>query len=203
MSSEYQNLIQRIEELEKDKMQLVKYTGSLNDLNMNGNFAGGPCIDYPSLAGNGWGYIVNLKTSDTETFQVYADKAKSIVFFRFKKSGTWGKWQRTGDIEVTTGTEYETGRIIDNKKEYAKRISFGNLPNATVKSVSTGLSSSQINLIKVEGITSSGYPLPFVSTSSAYSIQMYCHGSGVEIKTSTDLSNQTAIVTIYYIKNNE
>ena len=107
------------------------------------------------------------------------------------------------NLEITTGTEYETGRIIDNKKEYAKRISFGNLPNATVKSVSTGLSSSQINLIKVEGITSSGYPLPFVSTSSAYSIQMYCHGSGVEIKTSTDLSNQTAIVTIYYIKNNE
>lgn len=91
------------------------------------------------------------------------------------------------------------GRIIDGKKEYGKRIKFGTLPNATSKKVQTGLSS--VTLTKIEGMTSSGYSLPFVNTAQEYSIQLYCYTSGIEIKTLRDYSNQTAVVTVYYTKN--
>lgn len=47
-------------------------------------------------------------------------------------------------IEITTGVEFETGRIIDGKKEYGKRINLGTMPNATNTTYSTGISSSYL-----------------------------------------------------------
>lgn len=100
---------------------------------------------------------------------------------------------------IAIGVEFETGRIINGKKEFGKMINCGNLPNATSKVVETGLLG--IKITKIEGVTSKGYPLPFINFAQNYSIQIYCYGSGIEIKTATDYSKQTAVITLYYTKN--
>ena len=52
-------------------------------------------------------------------------------------------------LNITTGTEYETGRIIDGKKEYAKRFAAVTLPSSAAnKIIQTGL--NNINFIKLE-----------------------------------------------------
>ena len=51
-------------------------------------------------------------------------------------------------LNITTGTEYETGRIIDGKKEYAKRINCGKGPNNETIQVETGL--TNVEYTKIE-----------------------------------------------------
>ena len=46
---------------------------------------------------------------------------------------------------ITNGEPVKTGRKVDGKDEYVKRrINFGNLPNASIKEVTTGLDLSKI-----------------------------------------------------------
>lgn len=42
-------------------------------------------------------------------------------------------------INITTGTEYETGRIIDSKTEYAIRIDCGTLLSSATKTIQTSI----------------------------------------------------------------
>lgn len=209
MSSEYKNLIERVEELEeleKGKVNKCKIINSIDANTINDtqiNYCN-ECTNLPRNNTNG--YLITIKYTDSYLVQKFIRRADKKEYMRFKENNVWTSWQRVGDIEITTGTEYLTGRVIDGKREYAKMIDCGNLPNAGVKSIQTGIPSlSAIKLIKMEGITSNGYPLPFIAIPSlaTYSIQMYCYGSGIEIKTATDYSNQTATVTLYYTKNNE
>ena len=111
--------------------------------------------------------------------------------------------QRTN---ITTGQEYETGRIIDGKKEYGKRINCGAGPNNNIKTVSHGL--TNVIFTKIEGIAQSGetaFPVnntrPMSGTDSA-SIGVYLSsGSTIAIVSKTDRSNYTVYVDLYYIKN--
>ena len=87
---------------------------------------------------------------------------------RAKSRGVWSPWQSLTQ-KITTGKEFETGRIIDGKIEYGKRIDCGNLPNNSVKMVAHGLSNvtftRQIEGIAVSGTTTSNttlLPLPYV-----------------------------------------
>lgn len=59
--------------------------------------------------------------------------------------------QRTN---ITTGQEFKTGKTIDGKEEYAKRINCGAGPNNGTRSVATGL--SNVTYIKAEGIVTNG-----------------------------------------------
>lgn len=201
--SEYQNLIQRIEELEKQKINKCKLINEVdvNTISDTQVVYCNLCTNLPRNNTNG--YLITIKYTDSYLVQKFIRRADKKEYTRFKENGTWTEWQRVGDIEVKTGQEFATLFTRNGKRVYGKEIDCGNLPNATVKNIPTGLIANDVTIRKVEGITSRGYPLPFPTVPSSTQIQVYCFGSYIEIKTGYDYSSQTATVTIYYTKNNE
>ena len=57
-------------------------------------------------------------------------------------------------INITTGEEFETGRMFYDKKEYGKRINCGECPNTQIKEVSTGL--RNVYYLSLEGMATNG-----------------------------------------------
>lgn len=108
-------------------------------------------------------------------------------------------------LNITTGTEYETGRIIDGKKEYGKRINCGKLPNAQAKYVQTGL--ENITLTRaIDGVmlsSNSQRGLPAPSVTAVNTIMVYLNGTGtaLTINTQFDWSSYSAHVELFYTKN--
>jgi hypothetical protein len=108
-------------------------------------------------------------------------------------------------LNITTGIEYETGRIIDGKKEYAKRINCGNLPNAEAKYVQTGL--QNITLTRaIDGVmlsSNSQRGLPAPNITSGNTIMVYLNGTGTALTFNTQFnwSSYTAYVELFYTKN--
>lgn len=130
----------------------------------------------------------------------------SEVYTRGGHSGNWSEWKATSQ-NITTGTEFETGRIIDGKKEYAKRIDIGALPNATSKTVSHGLNLSNIKFTaSPTGVASqsSGYtiPIPSISTSAqSWNVALLVEPTTIKITTVQDYSAYTGNVELKYTKN--
>lgn len=126
------------------------------------------------------------------------------ILYRTKNNNVWSQWQCLTQ-NITTGTEYETGRLIDGKKEYGKRINCGNLPNAQAKYVQTGL--ENITLTRaIDGVmlnSGSQRGLPAPSVTSANTIMVYLNGTGttLTINTQFNWSSYTAYVELFYVKN--
>jgi len=154
---------------------------------------------------NGYCVTMAYNPNRSNKKQIYYVQSNSnLVFERTCNSGVWTEWiskQQT----ITTGTEYETGRIIDGKKEYGKRINCGNLPNAEVKYVQTGL--QNITLTKsIDGVmlnVNSQRGLPAPSITSTNTIMIYLNGTGtaLTINTQFNWSSYTAYVELFYTKN--
>ena len=110
-------------------------------------------------------------------------------------------------INITTdGTECETGRIIDGKKEYVKRFTAVDLPSSAGNiTVQTGL--DNINFIKLEGAImkkdgSDSSNLPWLYTGQAEVYHYYSNTTkNITIRTTGDASNRQVVETIYYTKN--
>lgn len=106
---------------------------------------------------------------------------------------------------ITTGTEFETGRVIDGKKEYAKRIDCGAMPNAAEKRVSHGIT-NVYQYTKIEGIAKYGdtiLPLPYIDVATpSRSIGIYLpNATQIYMYSGYNWSSFTGYVTIYYTKN--
>ena len=106
--------------------------------------------------------------------------------------------------KITVGQEYETGRIINGKKEYAKMFQIEALSNAAGNTtIATEL--SNITPIKLEGIIKGATlvsNLPFVYTGQN-SVYHYCSASGnsITIRVTGDMSMYSATEILYYTKN--
>lgn len=104
---------------------------------------------------------------------------------------------------IVTGQEVATNEYIDGKQVFVKRINCGNLPNATGKLVSTGL--TNVTYTDIKGIATKGdtlFKLPYISPNALNaSISLYISGNAIEIDTGIDRSAFTGEVTIYYTKN--
>lgn len=164
-----------------------------------------------------WGCVV-VQNDGSWIFQTaYAtyDVDNSRIAHRGYINGAWTEWhyaEKKNLLNMTTGgTHVKAGYKIDNKDVYVKRINLGTLPNKTTKTVSTGLSTTNIDIQKVEGIaggsTSTGYfyiTLPdvnpntlsyatritFTSTNNIYNIVVDCTG--------IDRSNYTGHLDVYF-----
>ena len=129
----------------------------------------------------GYGSYLNCPVPDNTTFviNVYTTKAVAddstwifqeltrlngtVVAKRGKMNANdWYPWQKTNLVtNITNGVEFETGRIIDGKKEYGKIINVGNLPNASTKEIA--FSVSGISNIRYSGQARAGtYIMNFV-----------------------------------------
>ncbi|MBO5142690.1 MAG: hypothetical protein J6C46_06785 [Clostridia bacterium] len=155
---------------------------------------------------NGWIFQTAYATYDVDN---------SRIAHRGYINGAWTEWHYAEKKNllnmITGGTHFKAGYKIDNKDVYVKRINLGNLPNKTAKTVSTGLSTTNIDIQKAEGLaggsTSAGYfyiTLPdvnpnnlayatritFTSTNNIYNIVVDCTG--------IDRSNYTGHVDVYF-----
>ena len=109
-------------------------------------------------------------------------------------------------ITVTDGIEFETGRIINGKREYCTRLNLGPLPNATAIDYQTGLNSSYVvTNYHLYGLGSDTrcFSLPFFNLSDpSYHVLGYVKGgpSVVCTKSNYDVSSYNLIVEISYTK---
>lgn len=106
--------------------------------------------------------------------------------------------------KITVGQEYETGRTINGKKEYARMFEVEALTSIAGNTViATEL--TNITPIRLEGYIKSATlvsSLPFIYTGQN-SVYHYCNASGnsITIRTTGDMSMYSAIETLYYTKN--
>nr|DAH86691.1 MAG TPA: tail collar domain [Caudoviricetes sp.] len=103
---------------------------------------------------------------------------------------------------IVIGQEFETGRVIDGKKEFGKKISIGSLPNAARKIVETGL--TDVKVTKLYGMARDStlqIPLPFVYPELPSCIGLMYVNGNIYINTGSDRTGLTGEITIYYTKN--
>ena len=116
---------------------------------------------------------------------------------------------RKGIINITTDVEFETGRIIDGKKEYGKRKSVSKLPNSANNVViDFGILNSAVTITRgpegyIEGERDiSNIPYSYTGQPDVYHyISKATTNVTVTIRVTGDMSTFSATETIYYTKN--
>lgn len=124
------------------------------------------------------------------------------IRYRSEFAGVWEDWQCLTQ-NITTGTEFETGRIIDDKKEYGIIVDCGSLPNNTSKSKSLPITLSQVNITKIETLCKSGSGViqNFEFYSGFNGLYLSTSQNVVTFATKADGSAYNLLVTLYYTKN--
>lgn len=110
---------------------------------------------------------------------------------------------------TTDGNPVKTGRIIDNKEEYVKRIDFGALSNNASKEVSSGLVYLDIKIIEINAValndSGSFFILPYIGgfdNNGSIILQLISSNNSIRITTNTDRSNVNGYINIYFTYNN-
>lgn len=103
---------------------------------------------------------------------------------------------------MVLGEEYRTTERHQGAVVYTKCVDFGALPAASSKSVSIGVTSSQIVSISFSFCNSSYFGMfPFLSASGAVNARYHVNSSGYcVVNTFSDVSSYTGKVEIKYIK---
>lgn len=152
---------------------------------------------------------ISLGQTQIQTIQFEAgDKTEYEEYIEPKvyvksENGKYLVFKEDRTINVISETEFETGRIINGKKEYGKRIEGGVLPSsAGNKNIPTGL--SNINFIRMEGIITSSdicSTVPFTYTGQPNIYHYFSPTSNaITIRVSDNASKYSIIETIYYTK---
>lgn len=111
-------------------------------------------------------------------------------------------------INVTTGIEHETGRIIDGKEEYGKRINISYL-EAGYKKIPHGIT-GWTRITKLEGIfynensnTTFTIPRSYPSDNARDGIDLSVGSNDIQLTCGTNYTGTTfiGVITIYYTKN--
>ena len=108
-----------------------------------------------------------------------------------------------GDIYSTTETKI--GTWINNKPIYRKVINTGTMPNATTKSVATGIANLK-NIITLKGVaynstSGASIPLPYSSVTASQTLMVYFSGGNINFLTQYNYSAYTqSHIVIEYTK---
>lgn len=106
-------------------------------------------------------------------------------------------------LNITTGVEFETRRIIDGKKEYGKRINCGNMPDSNTIKVNTGLSNvayQDFKGIVIDATSDYSYKMDTKKIND-YSILLQLLGNQINITTyRSSYSACVGYVEVYYLK---
>lgn len=109
----------------------------------------------------------------------------------------------SASVDYST-TEQSTGqKWIDGKDIYVKTYEIAALPNNTTARTPSGLTNLD-KVVKIEGMSygnGTHNPLPFVSTSTQYSIECWVDDSAnIVLTSSANYSTYSGVVTLYYTK---
>ena len=108
-------------------------------------------------------------------------------------------------LDVYSTTEQRIGTWIDGKPIYRKVVYYGNLPNATAKSVAHNISNLK-QVITINGCCFDGnnayYTLPLVyrGSDSSFNVQTNVNPTDIRMASSQDRSSFTAYIIIEYTK---
>lgn len=144
------------------------------------------------------GYLTTIVMSSNFTVQKAINGSNGDNYQRIKVSGQWQPWIAQ-KINITTGDEFKTGRIIDGKEEYCKRCPFGSLPNSTIKGVQ--FLDPNDKILKAEGIAVSQTETSHYFAIPNSKIQIDIENGWINITTETNMSTYNAFVDLYYTKN--
>lgn len=185
--------------------QSTVYYDDLNDINNTSYcYTSASATNKPSQVNGMNGYVFTQMVNENVGYQTY--KTTNAEYERFKNV-TWGDWQIKNTVKITTGQEFKTGRIIDGKEVYGRRINFGALPNNTSKTVSHGINFSTAKYISMQcDFQETNYKISFQNygikpQTTNEPIIAFVGNAVIGIKTVSDMSAYTGFVTIYYTKN--
>ena len=108
------------------------------------------------------------------------------------------------DAQSYSTTEQKTGgKWIDGKDIYRKVINIGNLPNATTKNVSHGISNIGVvtDLRGMWYISNDYRILPYAGGGSTYDVYLDADNTNIKVHTGMDRSSFTGFAIIEYTKN--
>lgn len=156
----------------------------------------------------------NKPTGNTGFLEVIANDSGTLITQRYTNFNGRGLYQRgyynnnwsawiSLIQDISMGTEFETGRIIDGKKEYGIEVDCGSLPNNTSKSKSLPITLSQVNITKIETLCKSGSGViqNFEFYSGFNGLYLSTSQNVVTFATKADGSAYNLLVTLYYTKN--
>ena len=108
-------------------------------------------------------------------------------------------------LNITTGTEFETGRIIDGKKEYGLRKNLGSLPNSTNTTYNTGVSNSykitKYQLFAKNKTNNQVLTVPFMNLRNTQYISAYFENANtISAMCNFDGSAYELVIELYYTK---
>jgi len=165
-------------------------------------------------------YVVEIKVKDraNSKVSVLTNITKGIPYFDYGIDSNGENYfcinGKLAGMNVITGTELATNEYVDNNKVFRTRFDFGYLPNATTKTISTGLSANNITIVKpvfgfatgTSGNINYLLTLPDISPSNptaATRLTMDTNNNIWEIKIETGVnrSNYYGYIDLYYIKN--
>lgn len=196
------------QQLDKEKLDkgIKTYLGDLNDIDAKGIeivYTGTETTNKPEVAN---GYCITLATSVTYKKQIYYNQTDTNVSFeRTCNNGIWTEWVSKQQT-ITSGTEYETGRIIDGNKEFGLRKNLGALPNSTNTTYNTGLSNSykikKYQLFAKNRGSEQLLSIPFINLHNTVYISGYLDNANlISLKTNDNFSGYDLIIEVYYTKN--
>lgn len=145
-----------------------------------------------------------IADSNTWIFQTLTMLNGKKIYQRGKLNAQdWYPWvEISANADITTGTEFETGRIIDGHKEYGIIINTGNLPNASTQTIS--FSASGKANIRYEGTATAGtyvyMMIPFKGESNSSIVLQYSTNNFTITTYNSSYTNYTGRIYVYYTK---
>ena len=193
---------------------LSKSATDITDENLNSYIGeiyigyGNGCINKPASAGNG--YFINIPHCTDQYASLYnkqfwIERPNNRIWTRMQENGTFSDWVMIGGNESVTGSAKITNETFNGKLVYCKTVNTGNLPNATVKEISSGLTPSQITVVRIAGVVygdGDSLPIPNPHPTAANNISCYLRNDGkICIGTGKDRTALSGFVQIYYTNN--
>ena len=169
---------------------------------------GNGCINKPAGAGNG--YFVNIPHCTAQYASLYnkqywIERTTNRIWTRMHENGTFSDWVMIGGNESVTGSAKITNETFNGKPVYCKTVNTGNLPNNTVKEISSGLTASAITVVRIGGVVygdGDSLQLPNPHPTAANNISCYLRNDGkICIGTGKDRTALSGFVQIYYTNN--
>ena len=150
-----------------------------------------------NLNGVGWCYVLHMAYTSPAAARQDAwsvnDHEKHMV--RNKNGDSWSDWEWVNP-PMMLGVEYRTTERFMGKPVYSKLVDFGELPNATTKTVDAGFGSGYI--ISIESIFSNNQGYCFYKDENITRVS--AAGSKISITTSSSMSVYAVMVLVKYYK---
>ena len=119
----------------------------------------------------------------------------NLVCSRSYYGGEYGPWE-WDNPPMVLGVEYRTTERYQGKAVYVAVVDIGTLPNKTLKSVEHNIFCT--NIIRFSGAKSDGTGLSYDDGTSY--VRLSATQYYIKVFTNIDLSDQTGMATIYYVK---